>query len=82
MKHNSKFYIMKTKIRLSLSLFLGAIIASCGVKNEKSDMAAGPQLYPVFTVSAYATNLDTDYPATIQGIQNIDIRPKVDGFID
>src|SRR5690606_2422628 len=26
--------------------------------------------------------LETDYPATLEGIQNVDIRPKVDGFIE
>ena len=73
---------MKTTIRLALFLFLGTILVSCGGKDQKAGQATGPQLYPVFTVSSQSTNLDTDYPATIQGIQNIDIRPKIDGFIE
>lgn len=77
---------MKTTIRLALILFLGAILASCSGKDEKAAqaaaMAAMPQEYPVFTVNTQATTLDTDYPATIQGIENVDIRPKVDGFIE
>lgn len=87
MKHKSKPHInMKTTIRLSLILFLGSALASCGGKDDKSKAAAAaagqPQPYPVFTVSTQATTLDQDYPATIQGIQDIDIRPKVDGFIE
>lgn len=73
---------MKTTIKLSLTLFLGAMLCSCGGKDQKATQATGPQLYPVFMVSNQTTTLDTDYPASIQGIQNIDIRPKVDGFIE
>ncbi|WP_199139506.1 efflux RND transporter periplasmic adaptor subunit [Pedobacter sp. ASV12] len=77
---------MKTTIRLSLILFLGTVLASCGGKDDKAAKAAAaagqPQAYPVFAVSTQATTLDQDYPATIEGIQDIDIRPKVDGFIE
>lgn len=82
MKHKSNSSIMKTSIQLSLTLLLGAMLASCGGNDQKAAQAAGPQLYPVFTVSAQNTTLDTDYPASIQGIQNVDIRPKIDGFIE
>lgn len=87
MKHKSKPHInMKTTIRLSLILFLGSVLASCGGKDDKAAKAAAaagqPQPYPVFAVSTQTTTLDSDYPATIEGIQDIDIRPKVDGFIE
>ncbi|RZL37770.1 MAG: efflux RND transporter periplasmic adaptor subunit, partial [Pedobacter sp.] len=77
---------MKTTIRLALLLSFGAVLASCGGKDDKAAQAAAaaamPQQYPVFAVSAQATTLNSDYPATIQGIENVDIRPKVDGFIE
>ena len=64
---------------------LAMLLASCGNNDEQKKAAAaaaaGPQAYPVFTVAAQTTELNSDYPATIEGIQNIDIRPKVDGFI-
>lgn len=82
MKHKSNSSIMKTPIQLSLTLLLGAMLASCGGNDQKAAQGAGPQLYPVFTVSAQNTTLDTDYPASIQGIENVDIRPKIDGFIE
>lgn len=77
---------MKTTIRLSV-LFLGAILASCGgAKDDKAKAAAAaaaqPQAYPIFAVATQSTTLDSDYPATIEGIQDIDIRPKVDGFVE
>lgn len=60
------------------------IIASCGSSDPKKAGPPAPQVqsYPVVTVSPQATSLETDYPATLEGIQNVDIRPKVDGFIE
>ena len=71
---------MKTTIQLSIALFLSVALASCGGKDEKPLTA--PQAYPVFEINIQSTTLNSDYPATIEGIQNIDIRPKVDGFIE
>jgi len=76
---------MKTRFQ-SLYLLLPAllIIASCGNSDSKK---AGPppaqiQAYPVLALATQSTSLETDYPATLEGIQNVDIRPKVDGFIE
>lgn len=78
---------MKTTIRLSIILFLGVVLASCGGGNDdkaaqQAAAAAKPQAYPVFTITTQSTTLDTDYPAALEGIQDVDIRPKVDGFIE
>lgn len=77
---------MKTFFQLYIALFFSFILASCGGKDEKAAQAAAaasePQPYPVFEVNTQSTTIDSDYPATIEGIQNIDIRPKVDGFIE
>jgi membrane fusion protein (multidrug efflux system) len=76
---------MKTRFQ-SLYLLLPSllIIASCGNSDPKK---AGPppaqvQSYPVLALATQSTSLETDYPATLEGIQNVDIRPKVDGFIE
>jgi membrane fusion protein (multidrug efflux system) len=77
---------MRKVTTLFFSVSIGMLLASCGNrdadKKAAAAAAAGPQTYPVFTVSTQNTTLDSDYPATIEGIQNIDIRPKVDGFIE
>jgi membrane fusion protein (multidrug efflux system) len=88
MKHKSNPNDMKTTIRLVFFIFcLGIFLAACSNDAaKKAELAkaeaAKPQLYPVFTVGAQSTTLESDYPATIEGIQDIDIRPKVDGFIE
>jgi membrane fusion protein (multidrug efflux system) len=65
------------------------IIASCGSKDTKATSAAGAggaadqvKDYPVITVSTRSTTLYSEYPATIQGQQNIEIRPKIDGYVE
>lgn len=77
---------MRKVTSLFFSVSIGMLLASCGnndeAKKAAAAAAAGPQAYPVFTVSTQSTTLESDYPATIEGIQNIDIRPKVDGFIE
>jgi len=77
---------MRKVTTLFFSVSMGMLLASCGnndnAKKAAAAAAAGPQAYPVFTVNTQNTTLDSDYPATIEGIQNIDIRPKVDGFIE
>ncbi|WP_255562468.1 efflux RND transporter periplasmic adaptor subunit [Pedobacter sp. D749] len=77
---------MRKVTTLFFSMSMGMLLASCGnndaAKKAAAAAAAGPQTYPVFTVTTQNTTLDSDYPATIEGIQNIDIRPKVDGFIE
>jgi membrane fusion protein (multidrug efflux system) len=70
----------------SLYLLLPALlfISSCGNSDQKKGPAGADQIqaYPVFAVAPQSTSLETDYPATLEGIQNVDIRPKVDGFIE
>jgi len=60
------------------------LIASCG-KDDKSAQAGGaPQVkeYKTLTLEPKSATLYTDFPATIQGQQNIEIRPRVEGYID
>ncbi len=67
-------------------------LAACGTKKEDTadgkggkDGKGGPQPikdYPVLVVKPDTVTLYQDYPATIQGQQNVEIRPKVDGFVE
>ncbi|WP_243749215.1 efflux RND transporter periplasmic adaptor subunit [Mucilaginibacter agri] len=71
----------------TVAAFATLVLASCGGNQKQGAGAAagGPQppaSYQVFTISPQSATLNSDYPATIQGEQNIEIRPKVDGFVD
>lgn len=67
-------------------IILGAIsiltlFSSCGDKNKK-DGQDKIKTYQVLTLAPQDITLKMDYPATIEGKQNVEIRPKVDGYID
>jgi membrane fusion protein (multidrug efflux system) len=56
---------------------------SCGSKGKPNDKSDAGMIasYKVLTLQPRSATLNTDYPASLQGLQNIEIRPKVDGFI-
>jgi membrane fusion protein (multidrug efflux system) len=61
------------------------IIVSCGKKDDKSAQPGGvPQVkeYKTLVLQPESATLYTDFPASIQGQQNIEIRPRVEGYID
>lgn len=85
---NSQLIKMKRVAMLgTLTALAILILSSCG-GGQKQGMGAGPggpqppANYQVFTITPQSATLSSDYPATLQGEQNIEIRPKVDGFVD
>lgn len=69
---------MKTKSRIAFLSLLLALV-SCGGK--QNGMPESDNEYAVETIQASDTELETSYPATIRGVEDIEIRPKVSGFI-
>lgn len=66
-------------------LAASVVIASCGKKDDKAAQAAAAaqvKEYKTLTLQPQSATLYTDYPASIQGQQNIEIRPRVEGYID
>ncbi|WP_321281977.1 efflux RND transporter periplasmic adaptor subunit [Marinifilum fragile] len=67
-------------------LFAGIIILLLGFtsckKGNQAQAGHGPMPFPVQTVEKSNVTTYNEYAANIEGIQNIEIRPKVDGFID
>lgn len=68
------------KGKIFLMAAFGALLASCGGKSGGKPNFADNE-YAVRTVATEGTELQTTYPATIKGIQDVQIRPKVSGFI-
>ncbi len=66
-----------------LTALILLLFTSCN-NEQKSQNAIGEQIldYKVITLSTQTATLKSNYPATIEGEQNIEIRPKVDGFIE
>lgn len=58
-------------------------LTSCGEKKENVSQESSPVVeYAVMAITPQSVALSNDYPATIEGVQNIEIRPKIDGYID
>ncbi len=58
---------------------VAALLVSCGGQSGKPDF--GDNEYAVRTIGASNADLETSYPATFKGMQDVEIRPKVAGFI-
>jgi membrane fusion protein (multidrug efflux system) len=68
-------------MRIKSILFAAIVVplmAACGKSGSPN---FGDNKYPVRTVSTGSATLQTTYPATIRGIQDVEVRPKVSGFI-
>ena len=58
---------------------VAATLVSCGGGGERPTF--GDNEYPVVTVSTSEADMQTTYPATIKGVQDVEIRPKATGFL-
>ncbi len=65
------------KSSIVLIAAVAAIVSSCG----KSGGLGSDNEYTIRVAETQATELQTSYPATIKGIQDVEIRPKISGFI-
>jgi len=73
---------MKSRKILVGGIAILLCITSC--KNKQSDSAAADQVkaFPVTTVSLRDVELQASYPAVLKGQQDIDIKARVEGYID
>jgi len=69
---------------IAIALPVLLLLFSCGNKDPQNNGpgAEGITSYKVLTLQPRSATLNADYPASIQGLQNIEIRPKVDGFVE
>lgn len=58
---------------------VAATLVSCGGGGGRPNF--GDNEYPVTTVGTATADMQTVYPATIKGVQDVEIRPKAQGFL-
>ena len=71
---------MKRNKFLLIAAF-AALLVSCGGGKKQGKPDFGDNEYAVRTIQGQNADLQTTYPATIKGVQDVEIRPKVSGFI-
>lgn len=64
--------------KISLGVFTLLLVA-CGGKQENQE--APPAEYQTMVLNEQDATLESSYPATIKGQEDIEIRPRIDGFI-
>lgn len=67
--------------RIFCGTFVLLAFAACSKKSETKTEEA-PQSYPTMVVSKQTATLESVFPATIKGTEDVDIKPRVEGFID
>lgn len=63
------------------TLALVLFTTSCGNQQNSSEQAS-PLKYPTAIVSRQNAKLESVYPVTIKGKEDIEVRPRIDGFIE
>ena len=69
---------MKMKKLMTLAA-VAATLVSCGGGGGRPQF--GDNEYPVVTVGTSSADMQSTYPATVKGVQDVEIRPKASGFI-
>ncbi len=69
---------MKMK-KMMMMAAIAASLVSCGGGGGRPNF--GDNEYPVVTVGTSSADMQSTYPATIKGVQDVEIRPKATGFI-
>ncbi|MEZ5058692.1 MAG: efflux RND transporter periplasmic adaptor subunit [Saprospiraceae bacterium] len=68
-------------VSLIVSLFF---LQSCSepFKANSASNNSGPKEYPVYTVAIDSVTTHQSYPATIEGVQTVELRPRVSGYLE
>ena len=69
---------MKMKKMMTIAV-VAATLVSCGGGGGRPQF--GDNEYPVVTAGTSNADMQSTYPATIKGVQDVEIRPKASGFI-
>jgi membrane fusion protein, multidrug efflux system len=65
----------------AVSVFIAAFVSSC-TQVQGTQAAPPPQALPVLAINAAPATTYQEYPATVEGKTNVEIRPQVSGYLD
>lgn len=67
--------------KITVVLFILPFVVFTACKNNKQQQKKPVLSYKYIETSADVATINNDYPATLQGSRDIDIRPMIDGYI-
>lgn len=74
---------MKDLLKFSIGIAMMIImLISCGNNSQTANQQATVQEYPVIVMSEQDAHMQSVYPATVRGQEDIEIKPRVDGNIE
>lgn len=66
--------------KISLTILSVLLLASCG-NNKDGQQEQQPDLYPTEVMNKGNATLETTFPVTIRGTEDVDVKPRIDGWI-
>ena len=75
-------YIKNRRLASVVTIFTALLFSACGNKQSQENTTPAVQAFSAFKVISQTATLKTNYPANLQGEQNIEIRPKIDGYVE
>ena len=74
---------MKDLLKFSIGIaMMIMMLISCGNNGQTTNQQAAVQEYPVMVMNHQDADMQSVYPATIRGQEDIEIKPRVDGYIE
>lgn len=80
-KHRSNPLFAYLSVLFAIVISIGSQSCNEPAQSATQSPAASPPTFPVITLSNQEIQGKDQYPAAIEGIENIEIRAKVDGYI-
>lgn len=68
--------------KLSIIILASSLFTACKNESKNAETEKKISSYKVIQLQKREATLYAEYPAKLQGIQDIDIRPKIDGYIE
>jgi membrane fusion protein (multidrug efflux system) len=67
--------------RFQIAFFTVLLLSSCGDDKKSTHTPSTPQTLSELTLGPRSTTIYNDFPATIEGIEIVQLRPMVDGYL-
>lgn len=72
----------KNKMSGIVVLVVAVVLSACSANSKKENVDVKPKVLPVTQVIAKDTILHHEYVADIQAVQNVELRARVEGFLE